>query len=65
MTIFATFMMFMLLLWTVISLFLMRGFPGMLEFMRSMNFAIICVGYIIILTLFYVLKNFFREYEEE
>lgn len=65
MTLFGTLMLFILVLWTFVSLLLMRGFANFLEFMRSMNFAVVCIVYIVILTLFYVLKNVFREYEEE
>lgn len=65
MTIFGSVMMFILVIWTFISFLLMRGFDGMLNFLRSMNFATVCVGYIIILALFYVLKNVFRNLEDE
>jgi len=65
MSLFPAFMLFSLVLWSFISIILMKGFPNVLSFMRSINFAVVCVGYIIILTLFYMLKNFFRSIEEE
>jgi len=36
----------------------------MADFMRSMSFSIICIGYIIILAVYYMFKNVFREDDE-
>jgi len=63
MTIFGTLMAFIFFFWCFISLMLMRGFGNTIIFLRSMNFIIVCVGYIIILAVFYMLKNTFRKIE--
>ena len=64
-SLFGALAIFIFILWCFVSVLLMRGFPDYLSFMRSMNFGIICAGYIIILSVFYMLKNVLRRLEEE
>jgi len=65
MSLFGTVMMFVFILWSFVSLILMNGFSSAINFLRSMNFVIVCVGYVIILVVFYMLKEIMRKWENE
>jgi len=54
---------FLLIIWICITLFALGTTEDLLEFMRSALFIIICVGYIVILAVYFMFKNVFREEE--
>jgi len=54
---------FLLIIWICITLFGLGTTDNIVEFMRSAFFIIICVGYIVILAVYFMFKNVFREEE--
>jgi len=54
---------FLLIIWMCITLFALGTADDLLDFMRSIWFAIVCVGYIVILAVYFMFKDAFREEE--
>lgn len=48
------------ILWSLYTLFALGTTNDMTDFMRSTNFIILCVGYIVILAVYFMFKDMFR-----
>jgi len=51
------------ILWCCVTLFLFGSATDMYDFLRSMGFIAVCVGYIVILAGYFITKELFKEEE--
>lgn len=58
---FGIIMLVMLMIWSCITLVAFGMAPDLADFLRSIPFIIICVGYIIIFAVYFMFKDVFRE----